>query len=138
MKHTINVIEIMPTVYAAAAMLPGGFMIHTSLTAKSAKDAISLIKARFHAQKHHAVKAGNARWAKGDVFDVEIVHKEKKPDLFTGGAEKPAVVEPALWELVKIPGNDGSITYSAKKHERPLMTETELKLALFESTVNAE
>lgn len=134
----ISIMEIIPTCYVAAAMLPGGHVIHTSLTAKSRTDVITMVKQRFHTQKYLAVRDGKARWNQDtDKFEIKFI-KKPQPGLFDGADPTVAAAkkEPAVWELVKTKQDDGTMTFSAKKHERPLMTETELKLALFATTVN--
>lgn len=130
----ISIMEIIPTCYVAAVALPGGHVIHTSLTAKSRTDACALVKQRFATQRYMAVRDGKARWNQDtDKFEIKFI-KKPQPELFD--VPQPTAKEPAVWELVKVKQDDGTMTFSAKKHERPLMTETELKLALFATTIN--
>ena len=135
MITTVKVIEIIPTVWAAAACLPGGGRIHTTVIAENQENAVGDIMTRLHSQRYMTCKKGEARWRPHkDKFKVEVIGEDVPERSATKASPS---TEPAIWELITEKGVDGGMVFKAKKHAQPLLTETELKLKMFELTVNA-
>lgn len=134
MIYTVEIQQVIPNVYAAACYLGAqGGVLMTMVEASNKSDALASIKVRFMAQKQQALKRG-FKWTNHvDKFEYIFATPKGKAALVPDGAKSES---PAVWELISRTEEDGSVTYSAKKHDKPLMTEEELKIALFASAVN--
>ena len=135
MIYTVEIQQVIPNVYAAACYLGAqGGVLMTMVEASNKSDALANIKVRFASQKQQALKRGFKWTNRVDKFDYVFTTPKAKAE--TQPEIAPKSKSPAVWELISRTEEDGSVTYSAKKHDKPLMTEEELKIALFASAVN--
>lgn len=137
MVYDLILSEITSGIYAAALDYHG-YTFTSICPEKSAKSAEQKIKARFCSWRHSMGLTTNMPvWQRG-VDKINVVWK-KTTSLsgIVGGG--PAVnPEPHLYEVIHNVRPDGCRSFEIRKHDRPLMTETEAKMFIVESIINGK
>lgn len=138
MTYDLVITEIINGVYAGAGEYHG-HKFHSVTNALSARDAEQKIKQNFFSWRFNASKKERVPgWQRG-IDKLNIVWRQTN-DLCPpqSSHDKNGNDGPRIYEVVKIEKENGVDSFEIRKHDRPLMTETEAKMFIFESTINGK